>query len=157
MFGHLRKTECHRQNKRKRRLRVQSSKGAVSEFIYQRLTRIGDLGISGRLAGAAQDQVTAWLGSDVLERHPITIQRNIRQPSDQLPEPLALKALIEETYGAPSAPRSMAEKQPWPMLGAQVVCHRSGRPWSDHPRGNHGLRCESARVQFSFRRATNAR
>lgn len=83
-------------------LRIQSPEGAVFEFTYQRYSRIGDVGINGRLAGAAQDQVTAWLTSDVMEQRPVSIGRNIRQPSDQLPEPLALKAQIEETYGPPS-------------------------------------------------------
>lgn len=83
-------------------LRIQSPEGAVFEFTYQRYSRIGDVGINGRLAGAEQDQVTAWLTSDVMEQRPMAIQRNIRQPSDQLPEPLALKAQIEETYGPPS-------------------------------------------------------
>lgn len=46
--------------------------------------------------------MTAWLTSDVMERRPGTIQRNIRQSSDQPPEPLALQAQIAETYGPPS-------------------------------------------------------
>lgn len=83
-------------------LRVQSPDGAVFEFSYQLFTRIGDVGINGRLAKAAQDQVTATLSSDVMEQRPMAIHRSIRQPSDQLPEPLALRAQIEETYGQPS-------------------------------------------------------
>ncbi|ASM74129.1 MULTISPECIES: hypothetical protein [Roseobacteraceae] len=83
-------------------LRVQSPDGAVFEFSYQLFTRIGDVGINGRLAGTAQDQVTATLSSDVMKQRPMAIHRSIRQPSDQLPEPLALRAQIEETYGPPS-------------------------------------------------------
>ena len=83
-------------------LRVQSPDGAVFEFTYQLFTRIGDVGINGRLAKVAQDQVTATLSSDVMEQRPMAIHRSIRQPSDQLPEPLALRAQIEETYGPPS-------------------------------------------------------
>ena len=83
-------------------LRVQSPNGNVFEFTYQKFTRIGDVGINGRLAGAAQDQVTAMLASDVMEQRPMAILRSIRQPSDELPEPLELKAQIEETYGPPS-------------------------------------------------------
>ncbi|PJI85968.1 hypothetical protein BC777_2322 [Yoonia maricola] len=83
-------------------LRVQSPDGAVFEFTYQKFTRIGDVGINGRLANADQDQVTAMLSSDVMEQRPMAIHRSIRQPSDDLPEPLELKAQIEETYGPPS-------------------------------------------------------
>jgi len=83
-------------------LRVQSPNGSVFEFTYQLFTRIGDVGINGRLAKVAQDQVTAMLSSDVMEQRPMAIHRSIRQPSDELPEPLALKAQIEETYGPPS-------------------------------------------------------
>lgn len=83
-------------------LRVQAPNGNVFEFTYQTYSRIGDVGISGRLAGAAQDQVTARLTSGVMEQRPMAIQRSIRLPSDKLPEPLALKAQIEETYGTPS-------------------------------------------------------
>lgn len=83
-------------------LRVQSPDGNVFEFTYQKFTRIGDVGINGRLAKADQDQVTAILSSDVMEQRPMAIHRSIRQPSDQLPEPLELKAQIEETYGPPS-------------------------------------------------------
>ncbi len=45
-------------------LRIQSPDGAVFEFTYQLFSRIGDVGINGRLAGAAQDQVTARLPWD---------------------------------------------------------------------------------------------
>jgi hypothetical protein len=83
-------------------LRVQSPDGNVFEFTYQKFARIGDVGINGRLAKADQDQVTAMLSSDVMEQRPMAIHRSIRQPSDQLPEPLELKAQIEETYGPPS-------------------------------------------------------
>lgn len=83
-------------------LRVQSPDGKVFELTYQLFTRIGDVGVNGRLAGAAQDQVTAWLASGVMEQRPMAIYRSIRQPSDELPEPLALRAQIEETYGPPS-------------------------------------------------------
>lgn len=83
-------------------LRVQSPEGAVFEFTYQKITRIGDAGVNGRLAGVAQEQVTATLSSDVMEQRPMAIHRNIRQPSDELPEPLELKAQIEGTYGPPS-------------------------------------------------------
>ncbi len=83
-------------------LRIQSPNGAVFEFTYQLFSRVGDVGINGRLAKAAQDQVTARLSSDVMEQRPMAIHRSIRQPSDELPEPLELKAQIEETYGPPS-------------------------------------------------------
>lgn len=83
-------------------LRVQSPDGAVFEFAYQLFSRIGDVGINGRLAKAAQDQVTATLSSDVMEQRPMAIHRSMRQPSDELPEPLELRAQIEETYGPPS-------------------------------------------------------
>ncbi|MEM5478078.1 hypothetical protein [Pacificibacter sp. AS14] len=83
-------------------LRVQSPDGAVFEFTYQLFTRIGDVGINGRLAKAAQDQVTATLSSDVMQQRPMAIHRNLIQPSDELPEPLELRAQIEETYGPPS-------------------------------------------------------
>ncbi|AXT36260.1 hypothetical protein D1820_15450 [Phaeobacter sp. LSS9] len=83
-------------------LRIQSPDGAVFEFTYQLFTRIGDVGINGRLAKAAQNQITARLASDVMGQRPMAIYRSIRQPSDELPEPLELKAQIEETYGPPS-------------------------------------------------------
>ncbi|MDX8350447.1 hypothetical protein SLH49_20860 [Cognatiyoonia sp. IB215446] len=83
-------------------LRVQSPDGAVFEFTYQRFSRIGDVGINGRLAKVDQDQVTAMLSSDVMAQRPMAIHRSIRKPSDQLPEPLELKAQLEETYGPPS-------------------------------------------------------
>lgn len=78
--------------------RVQSPDGNVFEFTYQQFSRIGDVGVNGRLAGVAQDQVTATLSSDVMEQRPMAIHRSIRQPSDELPEPLELKAQIEGTY-----------------------------------------------------------
>lgn len=83
-------------------VRVQSSDGAVVEFSYDVFTRIGDIGVSGRMAKAPEDMVTATLTTDVMEQRPMAIYRSIRQPSDQLPEPLALRAQIEETYGPPS-------------------------------------------------------
>jgi len=83
-------------------LRVQSPDGAVFEFIYQQFSRIGDVGVHGRLANADQDQVTATLSSDVMEQRPMAINRSMRQPSETLPEPLELKAQIEGLYGPPS-------------------------------------------------------
>lgn len=83
-------------------LRIQSPDGAVFEFTYQLYSLIGDVGIHGRLAGAVQDQVTAHLSSEVMEQRPMAIYRSIRKSSDELPEPLELKAQIEETYGKPS-------------------------------------------------------
>lgn len=83
-------------------LRVQSPDGHVFEFTHQLYSRIGDVGVNGRLAKMDQDQITARLSSDVMEQRPMAIHRSIRQPSDQLPEPLELKAQIEETYGQPS-------------------------------------------------------
>ncbi|SDX84126.1 hypothetical protein [Roseicitreum antarcticum] len=83
-------------------VRVQSSDGAVVEFSYDVFTRIGDIGVSGRMAKAPEDMVTATLTTGVMEQRPMAIYRSIRQPSDQLPEPLALRAQIEETYGPPS-------------------------------------------------------
>ena len=83
-------------------LRVQSPDGAVFEFTYQQFTRIGDVGVHGRLAKADQDQVTATLSSDVMEQRLMAIHRSMRQPSDELPEPLELKAQIEGLYGPPS-------------------------------------------------------
>jgi len=52
-------------------LRVQSPDGAVFEFTYQKFSRIGDVGVHGRLANADQDQVTATLSSDVMEQRPM--------------------------------------------------------------------------------------
>ena len=102
-------------------LRVQSPDGSVFEFTYQLFSRIGDVGINGRLAGVAQDQVTATLSSDVLEQRPMAIHRSIRQPSDELPEPLELKAQIEQTYGPPSRVaingREMALTYAWSTEG----------------------------------------
>ncbi|WP_341365431.1 hypothetical protein [Yoonia sp. BS5-3] len=83
-------------------LRVQSPDGAVFEFTYQQFSRIGDVGVHGRLANAEQDQVTATLSSDVMEQRPMAIHRSMRQPSETLPEPLELKAQIEGLYGPPS-------------------------------------------------------
>lgn len=83
-------------------LRVQSPHGAVFEFTYQQFSRIGDVGVHGRLANADQDQVTATLSSDVMEERPMAIYRSMRQPSETLPEPLELKAQIEGLYGTPS-------------------------------------------------------
>jgi len=83
-------------------LRVQSPEGAVFEFTYQKFSRIGDVGVHGRLANADQDQVTAILSSDVMEQRPMAIYRSMRQPSDDLPEPLELRAQIEGLYGTPS-------------------------------------------------------
>ncbi|WP_120499033.1 hypothetical protein [Roseovarius sp. EL26] len=102
-------------------LRIQSPDGAMFEFTYQLFSRIGDVGIDGRLAGAAQDQVTARLSSVVMEQRPMAIYRSIRQPSDDLPEPLELKAQIEETYGPPSRVeingRDMVLTYAWSMDG----------------------------------------
>lgn len=83
-------------------VRVQSPEGAVVEFTYQLFSRIGDVGVNGRLAKVAQDQVNAVLSSDVMEQRPMKISRSIRQPSDELPEPLELRAQIEGLYGPPS-------------------------------------------------------
>lgn len=83
-------------------LRVQSPDGAVFEFTYQLSTRIGDVGINGRLAKAPQDMVTAILSSDVMEQRPMAIHRSLVKPSNELPEPPELRAQIEETYGPPS-------------------------------------------------------
>lgn len=83
-------------------IRVQSPNGKVFEFTYQRYSRIGDVGVSGRLSGLAQDQITARLASEVMEQRPLAIHRSIRQPSDSLPEPLELKAQLEGLYGPPS-------------------------------------------------------
>lgn len=83
-------------------LRVQSPDGAVFEFTYQKFSRIGDVGVHGRLANADQDQITSTLSSDVMEQRPMAIHRSMRQPSDDLPEPLELRAQIEDTYGPPS-------------------------------------------------------
>lgn len=83
-------------------VRVQSPKGNVFEFTYQLFTRIGDVDINGRLAGVAQDQITARLASDVMEQRPLAIYRSMRQPSEELPEPLELKAQLEELYGPAS-------------------------------------------------------
>ena len=83
-------------------LRVQSPDGAVFEFTYQQFSRIGDVGVHGRLANAEQDQVTATLSSDVMEQRPMAIHRSMRQPNETLPEPLELKAQIEGLYGPPS-------------------------------------------------------
>lgn len=83
-------------------VRVQSPKGNVFEFTYKLFTRIGDVGINGRLAGVAQDQITARLASDVMEQRPLAIYRSMRQPSEELPEPLELRAQLEELYGPAS-------------------------------------------------------
>lgn len=83
-------------------LRVQSPDGAVFEFTYQQFSRIGDVGVHGRLANADQDQMTATLSSEIMEQRPMAIHRSMRQPSDELPEPLELKAQIEGLYGPPS-------------------------------------------------------
>lgn len=83
-------------------VRVQSPEGNVFEFPYQLFTRIGDVGINGRLTGVAQDQVTARLASDVMEQRPLAIYRSMRQPSEELPEPLELRAQLEELYGPAS-------------------------------------------------------
>ncbi|GAA6191854.1 hypothetical protein [Phaeobacter sp. NW0010-22] len=98
-------------------VRVQSPEGNVFEFTYQLFTRIGDVGINGRLAGVAQDQITARLASDVMEQRPLAIYRSIRQPSEELPEPLELQAQLEELYGPASrvtiAGREMAMLYAW--------------------------------------------
>ena len=83
-------------------VRVQSPEGNVFEFTYQLFTRIGDVGLNGRLAGVAQDQITARLASDVMEQRPLAIYRSMRQPSEELPEPLELQAQLEELYGPAS-------------------------------------------------------
>ena len=83
-------------------LRVQSPDGAVFEFTYQQFSRIGDVGVHGRLANVDQDQVTATLSSEVMEQRPMAIYRSMRQPNDDMPEPLELKAQIEGLYGPPS-------------------------------------------------------
>lgn len=83
-------------------LRVQSPEGNVFEFTYQQFSRIGDVGINGRLAGAEQDQITARLASGVMEQRPMAIFRSIRKPSHELPEPLELRAQLEEIYGPAS-------------------------------------------------------
>lgn len=88
---------------------MQSPDGNVFEFTYQKFTRIGDVGINGRLAKADQDQLTAMLSSDVMEQRTMAIHRSIRQPSDQLPEPLELKAQIEETFASGSVRRTEYE------------------------------------------------
>ncbi len=124
-------------------VRVQSPEGNVFEFTYQLFTRIGDVGLNGRLAGVAQDQVTARLASDVMEQRPLAIYRSMRQPSEELPEPLELRAQLEELYGPASrvtiAGREMAMLYAWSENGFISDLDASGPLTHEETRtsGNH--------------------
>jgi len=88
-------------------VQISSPDNRVFKFTYERYRRIGDVGINGRLAKANQDQLTAHLASTALEQRPLSIDRSIRQPSDELPDALSLRAQIEESYGPPSKVESL--------------------------------------------------
>ncbi|WP_299592861.1 hypothetical protein [uncultured Tateyamaria sp.] len=104
-------------------------------------SRIGDVGVNGRLAGADQDQVTAMLSSDVMEQRPMAIHRSMRQPSDELPEPLELKAQVEGLYGKAEHKRArralnardLTEDEPPPekSFGNPWGAPKDGKRWID--------------------------
>lgn len=83
-------------------LRIQSPNGAVFAFDYLRALVIGDIGFHGRVANDPQDMLTVELASDVWDGKAISITRQLRQPSAELPKPLELKAQLEGLYGPAS-------------------------------------------------------
>ena len=83
-------------------VQVRSADGRVFEFTYERSRTIGDVGVSGRMAGVDQDQIGVGLSSTALEQRPIGISRSLRKPSGELPDAAAIRAQLEALYGPPS-------------------------------------------------------
>lgn len=83
-------------------IRVQSPNGQdfQTTFIDHMLTAGVDT--NTRLRGDAYGSVFLQLSTEAMDRRIIAITRSIRTESDNLPEPAALRAQIEEQYGQPS-------------------------------------------------------
>lgn len=83
-------------------IRVQSPNGQdfQTTFIDHMLTAGVDT--NTRLRGDAYGSVFLQLATEAMDRRIIAITRSIRTESDNIPEPAALRAQIEERYGQPS-------------------------------------------------------
>ena len=90
---------------KERRLRIQSPEGRVFDLRYEVTREIGDVGMQGRISNAPQDHMTAVLATGAFERRPLALFRVLKRPTEDLPEPAALKAQLQELYGPPSLVR----------------------------------------------------
>ena len=83
-------------------IRVQSSTGQnfLTTYVDQMLTAGVDT--NTRLRGDAYGSAFLQLATDAMDGRIIAVTRSIRTESDNLPEPAALRAQIEEQYGEPS-------------------------------------------------------
>ncbi|WP_375262629.1 hypothetical protein [Palleronia sp.] len=150
------------------RMRVQSQEGQVLEPSYEATREIGDVGMQGRLSNAPQDHITAMLATEVFEKRPLAIFRVLRQPSADLPEPLALKAQLEDLYGPASAIRMQGQSvtliYAWstegfiPDLDAQPVQTLVEQLGADRTRQREFRTCEtsglfSSSIKYEFRQS----
>lgn len=85
-----------------RRLRIQSPQGKAFDLRYEATREIGDVGMQGRLANTPQDHITAFLTTEAFGKSPLALFRVLKEPTETVPEPAALKAQLEELYGQPS-------------------------------------------------------
>lgn len=84
-------------------IRVQSPNGRVFEFTNELLRIVGGSSVREAMNNETSDEtLKVELASDVLEQRPIVVRRTVRQSPGELPEALALRAQLEETYGPPS-------------------------------------------------------
>lgn len=86
-------------------VRVQSPEGRAFEFPLDVWRNIGGLSrqeIIGRSNRDYEEAFRVEMATDALNGTPVVINRSMRLPTGELPEALALRAQIEETYGPPS-------------------------------------------------------
>jgi hypothetical protein len=84
---------------------VTSPNGRSFEFTFDVWRNIGGLTIREAIAQSNRNYAEGFrveLATDVLEGTALSIERSMRQPTGELPEALALRAQLEETYGPPS-------------------------------------------------------
>lgn len=86
-------------------LRIQSPEGRVFDLRYEVTREIGDVGMQERMSNASQDHMTAVLATGAFEQRPLALFRVLKRPTEDLPEPAALKAQLQELYGPPSLVR----------------------------------------------------
>lgn len=83
-------------------IRVQSLNGQDFQMTFIDHMLTSGVDTNTRLRGDAYGSVFLQLATEAMDRRIIAITRSIRTESDNLPEPAALRAQIEEQYGQPS-------------------------------------------------------
>ena len=86
-------------------IRVQSPEGRRFEFTLDVWHNIGGLSrqeIMGQSSRNYEEAFRVELATEALRGTPLVISRSMRQPTSEVPEALALRAQIEDTYGPPS-------------------------------------------------------